>query len=386
MIDRIKKNIGKSTSIDNYLTNHSFLNLYPKGTMKMYRSHLKYFFKLVSGNKDTKDQNVDLNKFKRFVDNYFNNGHNYDTDMSKLIRTLDEDGYSNLTKKNRVNTIRVLMYENDVKLDKKLKKTLKNKYKSIRRDTDRIIPTHQQLKKIIGYAEPKAKALFLISCSSGMRIEEILQLTMDDIDLDYNPPKINVRAETAKTKMQRTTFMSDEAKEALLRWLGERDKYLETAVKKSTRTPKSKNDDTIFCFSYSVGRTIWNRLCDKAGFSEIDKSTGLRKISIQCLRSFFKHNTFEIGEVSELLLGHTDQNLNAYRDKYPLEKKAEKYLSVMTNLTILSTPPDLTETHLKIEQLRSDNDKLKELVEKMQMKMDILETKYELEKQKNGNK
>ena len=52
----------------------------------------------------------------------------------------------------------------------------------------------------------------------------------------------------------------------------------------------------------------------------------------------------------------------------------------MRRLTVFETTPDSTEHTEQINKLANENGKLKELYEKM--KMDILETRYELEKQK----
>ena len=60
------------------------------------------------------------------------------------------------------------------------------------------------------------------------------------------------------------------------------------------------------------------------------------------------------------------------------------YQRVVHRLIVFETNPDLTENIEQINKLASENGKLKELYKKM--KMDILETRYELEKQKNGKK
>lgn len=54
---------------------------------------------------------------------------------------------------------------------------------------------------------------------------------------------------------------------------------------------------------------------------------------------------------------------------------------LMHRLIVFETTPDLTEHTEQINKLASENGKIKEPYEKM--KRDILETRYELEKQKN---
>ncbi len=47
--------------------------------------------------------------------------------------------------------------------------------------------TKETINRIIRLANPKLAAIILISCSSGMRIGEITQLRLADVDLTQNP-------------------------------------------------------------------------------------------------------------------------------------------------------------------------------------------------------
>ena len=68
----------------------------------------------------------------------------------------------------------------------------------------------------------RIKAVILLGCSSGLRAEEIYNLTMEDIDL--NKRKITIRHDpksnhTTKTKKTRISFISEEAKIAIQDYL-----------------------------------------------------------------------------------------------------------------------------------------------------------------------
>ena len=66
------------------------------------------------------------------------------------------------------------------------------------------------------------KALILLGISSGMRAEEIYQLTIDDIDLDNRIIHINhdpQNGQSTKTKISRVSFFNDEARIALNEYL-----------------------------------------------------------------------------------------------------------------------------------------------------------------------
>jgi len=52
-----------------------------------------------------------------------------------------------------------------------------------------------------------------------MRIGEALQLKLDDVDLNSDPVRVNLRAEISKSGNMRISFISSEAKEAVAEWL-----------------------------------------------------------------------------------------------------------------------------------------------------------------------
>jgi integrase len=50
------------------------------------------------------------------------------------------------------------------------------------------------------------RALFLIACSSGMRISTLLKLEPSDIDLEFNPPKITIPGGITKSGNPKVLF------------------------------------------------------------------------------------------------------------------------------------------------------------------------------------
>jgi integrase len=95
-----------------------------------------------------------------------------------------------------------------------------------------------KLRAFLSHCDTKTRALALVLLSSGLRIGEAFQLRMSDLRLDQYPVAIHVRAETAKTRHHRVTFMSSEAKEALLEWLRIREDYRWLFV--SVREPRRR--------------------------------------------------------------------------------------------------------------------------------------------------
>lgn len=75
--------------------------------------------------------------------------------------------------------------------------------------------TKETINRIVRFANPKLATAILMLCSSGIRISELLQLRIQDIDFEKNPTTVLVRAETTKTRETRITCISSEATSAL---------------------------------------------------------------------------------------------------------------------------------------------------------------------------
>ena len=88
----------------------------------------------------------------------------------------------------------------------------------------------------------KGNALFLFLESSGIRIGEALSLQLSDIDLTQNPVPVRVRGELTKEGNPYNSFISIEAKEALLQWLNVRDDYFKTSLQKGKGLSQKFND------------------------------------------------------------------------------------------------------------------------------------------------
>ncbi len=73
--------------------------------------------------------------------------------------------------------------------------------------------------RILRNSPPKLQMAILLSCSSGLRIGEIVQLKISDIDFDSDPVKLNIRAEIAKGGSSRETYITTETAKALKDYL-----------------------------------------------------------------------------------------------------------------------------------------------------------------------
>ena len=179
--------------------------------------------------------------------------------------------------------------------------------------TKKKTPTQQDLKKILSYTTGvKSKALFTLLASSGLRIDEALSLTFNDIDLEKR--EVEIIDETGKRNISRIAFFTPEAKEQIELWIPERKRMLQRRYKTSSyvreqlknmgyvvkrediynhkygkpyyrwyvykdRRELSKDeiinmDDRIFPFDYITAQRMWTNLLEKAGkpYNEINKN------------------------------------------------------------------------------------------------------------------
>jgi len=204
------------------------------------------------------------------------------------------------------------------------------------------------IRKLMEHMNVNGKALILTLASSGMRIGEALQIDLDDINLEDNPPTIIIRGENTKSGDNRITFINKEAKQTLEEWLKVRDKYLKSSlnknkglVNKGIGNLKDENDSRLFPFSYDNVKEIWDNVLKKTGYDKVDKSTGRKQLRIHQLRKFFR-SQLALGcpvDIVENLMGHEGYLTDAYR-RYTNKQMGEYYLKY-EHLLYISMPEDI---------------------------------------------
>lgn len=351
-----------------------FLNTYSnKRTKETYYSHLKVYFEFL---------NTDPN-------NYFTKKRDYIKDITKWLEYNQKS--APLTRASRMNCVRLFLEDNDIEITKKTWKQFQRKQKANKPITLDRIPTTQELKKILEHADAKGRSLILIATSSGMRINEILNLEYDDIDLKSNPPKVYVRY--TKFDKPRICFISNEAKNSLLEWYKVRDDFLKSALKKCNReknpiTRKKADDIHIYPFTYATFMNIWHRLLRNAGLDEKDKSTGFHRLHIHTLRKFYKTRLLNSGmqeAVIKKLMGQEDPLQSSY-DRFTENDLKNYYKEHVKSLLVFESAPDLTETHQEIAELKKQNKELIDRLDKLETYKELLKMKLDIEKVKNGKK
>lgn len=135
------------------------------------------------------------------------------------------------------------------------------------------------------------RAMFLLMLRTGIRVGELLDLRMSDLDLADR--RVLIR-EGEKTHKGRSVYLSDDALEALEAWLEKRKDYQVGCVFFPMRGRRGR-------YSYSGLRQKFHRYCRSAG---VDGG-----YTPHCLRHTFATELLDSGmglEVLQVLMGHSE--------------------------------------------------------------------------------
>jgi integrase len=347
-------------------------------TKRSYQGNIKKYFKLL---------NKDINKYF----NLHKNIQEYEDDLTKIYAKLNVLDTPLLTRRTFFNSIKQFMATYD-KRTKTLEfwENLKNQLKGASPISDELVPNVQDLKDVLSHGNAQSRSMFLIMCSSGCRIGELLALTQSDINTKTKPLSITIKKtydrkkpnyikNLTKTKKPRISFISSEAYESYLSWMKIREDYLKTSICKS-KYGKDDDDSRIFPMSDENARTIWKNLVLKSGLYQKDENTNRLTLHPHCLRKFFR-SYLGNSDLAEHLMGHASGMDKHYRNM-KIEDLAKEYQKYVMNVTIFETHPDLTEHTEEINKLKADNQRLKDMME--EMKAQITEMRLERLEKENG--
>ena len=353
-------------------------------TIKQYRSRLVIYFNFLGCDPDE----------------YIKDGRDYQADIKKYWKTLVKEPPG--TRKGSLIAIKNFLMHYNIEFKDKYWRELRRQGKGKRPVTQDIVPTNQQLRQILMHGTIRSKALFMICATSGARIDEVLHLTFDDIDLESTPSVITIPSNITKSGDARTTFITNETKKILLEWKKERKNYLKSIIGKCNFPDALEsgykvdlNDPRIFPFHYHTSMKLWHSLIKKAGYIERDKITKRYKMHIHCLRKFAKTRMTLAGvpdKVVNWIIGH--EGYMPEYDRPTIQELIPYYLKTTDNLAVFDTPLDNKKIQ---ENLKQKDEEITELNQKynnikldhIQMQIDLgkaLEKLKEIEKQKTQKK
>lgn len=242
----------------------------------------------------------------------------------------------------------------------------------------REIPLDKEMiLRVLHNSSSKIQTAILVACSSGLRIGELVQLKVSDIDFDHKPTKITVRANTSKTRQSRETFITSEATKSLKDYLVRYFEYSEINDNSHLNdtyifgriTKKGRKSKTSEFSVDSAKLTLQKGLRDHVSkIPELDKTNenGYKAIHFHGFRKYFRTIVGNVSgrDFSESLIGHS-----FYMDTYynlTEESKVELYLRAEPHLTFSDfkeVEREITNLTVKCNELEDSLMNLKQYIQ-----------------------
>lgn len=180
-------------------------------TSKEYQKRLRSFNDFV---KLTYNHSTDI-LIKRLVDNDENP---YDL-LSRYVNYLQaNNGLSALTLKQQVITAKNFLEYHDIEISPRKFKLKVKLPKAVRRNKEAL--TKEDIIDILNAcSDIRLKTYVMLLASTGMRATEALSTRECDYDLEAAPPRVLVRGEYTKTKVDRIVYLTNEMVKQMKTWL-----------------------------------------------------------------------------------------------------------------------------------------------------------------------
>jgi len=162
-------------------------------------------------------------------------------------------------------------------------------------------------------ATARDRAMVLVLLRTGMRIGELLNTKVCDINLKERKVMIY---EGLKNRRGRVVYFSDDAQDALKSWLKKRDTKTEVVFHGHRGKP----------LSYPAARMVFVKYLKKAGLSE-------KGYTLHCLRHTYASELLNAGmrlECLERLMGHTSLEVTRRYARLTDKTREEQYFKAMS--------------------------------------------------------
>lgn len=341
-----------------YILSHSY------STVSAYR--LAIYNKNKSGFRDFLQQKYNIDELE-FTDRVKQEKFDVYAILRNFVVFLDQNNYKPKSITTRLTAVKgylrfigLRIYAEDCKHIIKIPKNIKE---------SEVALTKELLLRLLRNIPPRLQTVILVLSSSGMRIGELVQLKLSDINFTTTPTTIRLRAQITKTRNSRETFITSEATNSL-------KDYLARTWKWNEGKDNSHLDDlTVFGRGYSSYRKTKDTFSQPSHLNaegvlmkqlrnsikkipDLNKTNlnGIRVIHFHALRKFFRTTVGNASgrDFAEALIGHKFYMSTYYQLND--EKKREMYLEVESYLTI----SDFKTVEKNIKNLSEKNTQLEE--------------------------
>jgi len=213
-------------------------------------------------------------------------------------------------------------------------------------ESDRA-PSKEELKNLLNHASSaRDRAAIMVLTSSGLRIGTMLSLKVGDVDFDSYPDVAKIKVERKRGRKfvgKRRgsqgkvffTWITEEAKKALMEYLEERKRAGETLTPDSPLFEDAQRQGKFV--TVENFERVWYRLLKRAGLNE--KSNRQYMLHVHTLRKYFRSNCVGVDpSYRETWMGHKAGYLDDsyFRAEEPLH--LAEYRKAIPHLTIYNTP------------------------------------------------
>ncbi|MGI0046926.1 MAG: tyrosine-type recombinase/integrase [Nitrosotalea sp.] len=214
--------------------------------------------------------------------------------------------------------------------------------------------TKELLVRLLRVLPLKLQVAVLVATASGMRLGEIVQLKVSDIDFSSKPTLVKIRADTTKTREARETCLTEETtktlKDYLTRYFGWKENvtnddlcnkviFGRTSAKSegselyNHHRKSSAKSNPVFVAENVLSSSLKWHLRKIPEFNKLNEN-GRRAIHFHAFRKYFRTVVGDaVGrDYAEALMGH-----HFYLDTYynlPVDKRRDMYLKAEPYLTI----------------------------------------------------
>lgn len=227
--------------------------------------------------------------------------------------------------------------------------------------------TKQILNRILHNSVPKLQAAILVACSSGIRVGELVQLRISDIDFTTSPTTIKIRRDTTKTRETRFTHITNEASKIL-------SDYITKNLKNQLSSDpyifmKYQGEEDTFSYYKAVisSRGSLMNMLRRAVLAvpelAMKNEGGGYQIHFHAFRKWFKTQVTNAqqSDFAEALIGHKSLKLVYYKqntqDRQKMYKKLESNLTISDFTNFENTMEELQE---KLSQVEIELEKVKQ--------------------------
>ena len=255
--------------------------------------------------------------------------------LQDFVVQLQEDGRAPKTITTYVGALKGFLVDSDIEISNekaKQKVVLPHAYEI---SSDRA-PTKEEMKSLLLRSKLPTKTAIAMLASSGMRVGELTQLKVSNVELGKEgaPSKITLKPALTKTRKRRLTFISAEATALLKEYLGENISNPNTVL-------FPEGTDALY------GRI--KRAIERTGLRQKSDSESARyQLHPHCFRKYFFSNALAAGldrGLVEGFMGHTFALDSAYL-RMPDEELAKEYMKAADRLTFLTVTTGITDQHL----------------------------------------